>query len=64
VDDSSPSEVQEEENEDFSEPDVIGLDEVTGPGHVVPEERRPAQSVAPGPRPVVVKKALEVMPPA
>lgn len=46
VNDLSPPEVQEEESEDLSEPDVVGLGEIAGPDHVVSEERGPALSVA------------------
>jgi hypothetical protein len=46
VNDLVPTEVQEEEDEDLAEPDVVSLDEIAGPEHVVSEERGPALPVA------------------
>ena len=42
VDDASGVHVDEEEGEDGTEPDVIGLEEVAGPGSMVSQEGRPA----------------------
>jgi hypothetical protein len=45
VNDLAPPKVDEEEHEDLAEPDVVRLDEVARPDHVVSEERGPALSV-------------------
>src|SRR5207253_7799503 len=41
---------REEEHEDLAEPDVVGLHEVARPRDVIPQEGRPALSVASGSR--------------
>ncbi|OLD68455.1 MAG: hypothetical protein AUI45_10585 [Acidobacteria bacterium 13_1_40CM_2_56_11] len=50
MEDRSATQVQEEEHEHLAEPHVERLREVTGPRHVVSQERRPALPVASGSR--------------
>jgi len=50
MEDSSATQVQEEEHEHLAEPHVERLHEVTRPRHVVSQERRPALPIASGSR--------------
>src|SRR5690348_13633441 len=49
MNDRAATQVEEEEHEDLSKPNVERLHEIAGPRHVVPQERRPILSVASGP---------------
>jgi hypothetical protein len=50
IENRSATQVQEEQYEHLAEPNVERLHEVTRPGHVVPQERRPTLPVASGSR--------------